>query len=126
MIIKFPKSIELRTREVGGGQWELDYREGFDAADREVFEKSAAVMKSIMVASGFPDIEMKTDEGSVGFRIRAGKEAVFNMLAGEFLGQSSIAKLSLVEILALAAMRAAAPEAVKVLPYGGGPDAGGR
>lgn len=106
MIVKHPIWFKVEAKEAEDGEWELCYEEGFREEDRQAFKFGAEVAEAAMKASGIlATIELK--QNSAVLKTKLPHDDIYNILAGEFLSCSTVGKMSIVDLMLLASMRAA-------------------
>jgi hypothetical protein len=96
----FPVRLEIKVRDVGGGDAELEYTEWYEGIPEDVIRATIEFLQAILPKATIT----KNPDGSITMKITTSRDSIYSGLAMEFLGNSPLGRLSLTELLVLLTM----------------------
>ena len=97
--LKFPIKIKFEAKQLPNGLWELEYQEFYDPKDpetRKAMDFTVQATKKIL-----KNTEVEAGDDFIKIKMQDKREKIFDFLAGEYLVQSSFAKLTFQDLFAL-------------------------
>ena len=98
-LLKHPIEIDIHAKELKDGRWELKYREKFEPEDLQAFKNAVEIIKG----PHFPVTLDKTGS-QISMHICTTREHIFNMLAGEFLLNSTFRDTTMGDLFRLSVL----------------------
>jgi hypothetical protein len=105
MRLYFPVRLEIKVRDVGEGNAELEYTEWHDGMPEDAIKATIESLQTILPKATIT----RNPDGSITMKITTSRDSIYSGLAMEFLGNSPLGRLSLTELLVLLTMNLAKP-----------------